>query len=100
MAIELDDDILAALIVGVIVIVGGLVWSMKLGKQQKKRHQLEQKAAKTPTKQRSKKTLVKSTPPSKSSKVTRLVANGTGSVRTPAGRRSARLARKSLEHND
>ena len=48
---------------------------------------------------RPKKTPTKESPPT-SPTVTRKAAKGTGSVKTPAGRRPARIARKSLEHDD
>ena len=48
---------------------------------------------------RPKKSAAPSTPP-KSPAATRKVAKSEGSVATPAGRRSARIARKTLDHND
>lgn len=103
MASELDTTTLVALIVSVAVIVVGLLVLMK-----------QQKPAKTPKVQvpgpgrgaapghepRPQKMPVKTSPLPESPALTKKVATGTGSVRTPAGRRSARLARKNLEHND
>ena len=48
---------------------------------------------------RPKKSAAPSTPP-RSLAATRNVAKSEGSVATPAGRRSSRIARKTLDHND
>eukprot|EP00580_Thalassiosira_gravida_P012440 CAMPEP_0201651066 /NCGR_PEP_ID=MMETSP0493-20130528/42365_1 /ASSEMBLY_ACC=CAM_ASM_000838 /TAXON_ID=420259 /ORGANISM="Thalassiosira gravida, Strain GMp14c1" /LENGTH=105 /DNA_ID=CAMNT_0048127329 /DNA_START=58 /DNA_END=375 /DNA_ORIENTATION=+ len=105
MTIEFDTTILVALLVGAAVVAVGL---LVLTNQQKKTKQLQKREAPSPSRNGKtspppppspKKTPTKSTPP-RAAKMTRSLATGSGSVRTPAGRRSARLARKSLEHND
>ncbi|KAL7533967.1 hypothetical protein ACHAWF_004677, partial [Thalassiosira exigua] len=88
MAIEFNATILVPLLVGLVVVIGGLYF-------------MRHKAAETTKRSsRSPKASSKSSPRPQSPTVTKKVATGTGSVSTPAGRRSARLARKSLEHND
>ena len=75
-----------ALLVGAAVLAVGLVVLMRQRQTSKKSKRGTKKALKvTPA----------SSPTSEKN-----VATGTGSVKTPGGRRSARIARKSLEHND
>ena len=80
-----------ALLVGISVVAVGVLVMLK-----------QQKAAKGQSKKSTPVKAPKASTPVKSpnAAVTRRIAKGEGSVRTPAGRRSARLARKSLEHND
>ncbi len=75
-----------ALLVGVVVIVGGVVLLMKQRQSAKKSKRGATKAVKVA--------------PVASPTIVRSVAKETGSVKTPGGRRSARIARKSLGHED
>eukprot|EP00585_Thalassiosira_rotula_P010728 CAMPEP_0196133850 /NCGR_PEP_ID=MMETSP0910-20130528/2892_1 /TAXON_ID=49265 /ORGANISM="Thalassiosira rotula, Strain GSO102" /LENGTH=102 /DNA_ID=CAMNT_0041393605 /DNA_START=98 /DNA_END=406 /DNA_ORIENTATION=+ len=102
MTIEFDTTILVALLVSAAVVAVGL---LVLTNQQKKTKQPQKREALTPSRP-GKTSPPPSPPPSpkktppRAARMTRSLATGTGSVRTPAGRRSARIARKSLEHND
>ncbi|KAL3823613.1 hypothetical protein ACHAXA_005594 [Cyclostephanos tholiformis] len=82
MELKLDDPILVALLVGVAVIVVGLL-IMKSYKSRAIANQRNKKVKYEP-------------PPKDSPKLKKKIATGIGSVQTPSGRRSARLARKSL----
>lgn len=73
------------MLVGAAVIAVGLVVLTRLRQTAKKTKSGAKKALKVPA----------SSPTS-----VRNVATETGSVKTPGGRRSARIARKSLGHND
>lgn len=75
-----------ALLVGFVVIVGGVVLLMKQRQTAKKSKRGATKAVKKA--------------PTASPTIVRSVAKETGSVKTPGGRRSARIARKSLGHDD
>ncbi len=75
-----------ALLIGAAVIAVGLVVLMKQRQTGKKSKRGTKKAVKEMS--------------ASSPAIVRKVATGTGSVKTPGGRRSARIARKSLEHDD
>ncbi|KAL3795570.1 hypothetical protein ACHAW5_008765 [Stephanodiscus triporus] len=79
MELKLDTPIVVALLVGVAVIAVGLV-IMKRNKAKANRNKRAKYQA----------------PASESPIMKKKIATGIGSVQTPSGRRSARLARKSM----
>ena len=77
-----------ALLVAVATIIGGVLYM----KQQQQKQAMPKKRGPK------KKSAASTNPPSHTSpKIVKKTARGTGSVQTPAGRRSARIARKSME---
>ena len=79
-----------ALLVAVAAIIGGVLYMKQQQNQAKPKQRGRPKKAAAPT---------TPTAPSThtSPKIAKRTARGTGSVQTPSGRRSARIARKSIE---